>query len=303
MERHIDDRTDRTDNRTDHHSDNHIESQHLDHHRGDGHGESSEERTAAAAAALSTQWGLILPSGFSSVADEAAAADPRTPRSGAPYGQPVPAPLRVRARLSARRVLLRRSVLAGVAAIAALVVSYHFGGLLGSGRFQALHEFLALGGAVVFLVTAVSAVRAGTNDALGLIRVPGRLGDARAGTFRLVCLLAGYIVVVLCALALVHVPVQHLLLGGVLTGVILGIAAQQVLANLFAGIMLLFARPFTIGDELTVRSGALGGPIIGRVTGMTLTYVTVVTPAGPVLIPNSSVLAAAIGPAKEWMAG
>ncbi len=133
--------------------------------------------------------------------------------------------------------------------------------------------------------------------------MPGRLGDARAGTFRLICLLSGYVVVVLCALALVHVPVQHLLLGGVLTGVILGIAAQQVLANLFAGITLLFARPFSLGEELTVRSGALGGPIIGRVTGMTLTYVTVVTPAGPVLIPNSSVLAAAIGPAKEWLAG
>jgi small-conductance mechanosensitive channel len=210
----------------------------------------------------------------------------------------------LRLRVSLRRVLLRRAVLATVVAVAALIVSYHYGGLLGTGRFQELlHRFLAIGGAAVFLVSAVSAVRSGTNDVLGLVRVPGRLGDARAGTFRLICLLSGYVVVVLCALALVHVPVQHLLLGGVLTGVILGIAAQQVLANLFAGIMLLFARPFTVGDELTVRSGALGGPVIGRVAGMTLTYVTVVTPAGPVLLPNSAVLAAAVGPATEWLAG
>jgi small-conductance mechanosensitive channel len=208
----------------------------------------------------------------------------------------------IRAGLSVRRLLMRRAVLAGAVAIAALVVSYHYGGLLGAGiRYQHLHELLAVGGAVVFLVSAVSAVRSGTNDVIGLVRVPGRLGDARAGTFRVICLLAGYIIVILCALSLVHVPVEHLLLGGVLTGVILGIAAQQVLANLFAGITLLFARPFTIGDELTVRSGALGGPVVGRVTGMTLTYVTVVTKAGPVLLPNSAVLAAAVGPARDWV--
>ena len=185
-------------------------------------------------------------------------------------------------------------------AIAALIVSYHYGGLLGSGKHQELHQFLAIGSAILFLATAVSAVRSATDDVVGLVHVPGRLNDARASTLRLVCLLTGYIVVILCALALVHVPVEHLLLGGVLTGVILGIAAQQVLANVFAGIMLLFARPFTIGDELTVRSGALGGPVIGRVTGMTLTYVTVVTGAGPVLLPNSAVLAAAVGPATAW---
>ena len=209
--------------------------------------------------------------------------------------------LPVRARRGVRRVVVRRATLAGVVAVAALVVSYHYGGLLGSGRYQALHEVVAVSGAVVFLVSAVVAVRSGTNDVIGLVRVPGRLGDARAGTFRLICLLFGYIVVVLCALSLLHVPVAHLLLGGVLTGVILGIAAQQVLANLFAGVMLLFARPFAIGDELTVRSGALGGPIIGRVTGMTLTYVRILTKAGPVLLPNSAVLAAAVGPATDWL--
>jgi small-conductance mechanosensitive channel len=241
-------------------------------------------------------------------ANTTGAADPRIPPSRMPRlfraagsGPTRRPPLHLR--ISVRRLLLRRAVLGTAIALAALIVSYHYGGLLGTGRFQELHRFLAIGGAAVFLVSAVSAVRSGTNDVVGLVRVPGRLGDARAGTFRLICLLAGYVVVVLCALALVHVPVQHLLLGGVLTGVILGIAAQQVLANLFAGITLLFARPFIVGDELTVRSGALGGPVIGRVAGMTLTYVTVVTPAGPVLLPNSAVLAAAVGPATEWLAG
>ena len=210
------------------------------------------------------------------------------------------ATLRTRARRGTARLLLRRGAFATVIALAALVVSYHYGGFLGTGKHQSLHETLAISGAVIFLLSAVMAVRSATNDVLALVHAPGRLSDARASTLRLLCLLSGYILVVLGALSLLHVPVERLLLGGVLTGVIVGIAAQQVLGNVFAGIMLLFAKPFTIGDELTIRSGALGGPIIGRVSGMTLTYVTVRTAAGPVLLPNSAVLAAAVGPAAQW---
>lgn len=208
--------------------------------------------------------------------------------------------LRTRAGRSLRQVLLRRGAFASAIAVAALVVSYHYGGLLGAGQHQALHRLLAVAGAVVFLVSAVIAVRCATNDILGLVHVPGRLSDARASTLRILCLLLGYILVIFGALSLLRVPVGHLLLGGVLTGVILGIAAQQVLGNVFAGITILFARPFTVGDELRIRSGALGGPVVGRVSGMTLTYVTVSTAAGPVLLPNSAVLAAAVGPAAQW---
>lgn len=209
--------------------------------------------------------------------------------------------LRTRASRSLRQVLLRRGAFATAIALVALVVSYHYGGLLGAGQHHVLHHLLAAAGALVFLGAAVIAVRCATNDILGLVHVPGRLSDARASTFRILCLLCGYILVVLGGLSLLRVPVGHLLLGGVLTGVILGIAAQQVLANVFAGITILFAKPFAVGDELRIRSGALGGPIVGRVSGMTLTYVTVSTIAGPVLLPNSAVLAAAVGPAAEWL--
>jgi small-conductance mechanosensitive channel len=209
--------------------------------------------------------------------------------------------LHIRAGRRLRQVILRRGAFATAIAIAALVVSYHYGGLLGAAGHHTLDHLLAVAGAVVFLVSAVIAVRCATNDILGLVQIPGRLSDARASTFRILCLLFGYILVVFGALSLLRVPVGHLLLGGVLTGVILGIAAQQVLANVFAGIMILFAKPFQIGDDLRIRSGALGGPIVGRVSGMTLTYVTVSTIAGPVLLPNSAVLAAAVGPAAEWL--
>lgn len=225
----------------------------------------------------------------------------RAPILGATPHAEVP-DLATRAGRSLRQVLLRRGAFATAIAVAALIVSYHYGGLLGTGEaHHVLHHVLATAGGAVFVVSAVIAVRCATNDILGLVHVPGRLSDARASTFRILCLLCGYILVVLGGLSLLQVPVGHLLLGGVLTGVILGIAAQQVLGNVFAGIMILFARPFAVGDELRIRSGALGGPIVGRVSGMTLTYVTVSTIAGPVLVPNSAVLAAAVGPAAEWL--
>jgi small-conductance mechanosensitive channel len=95
------------------------------------------------------------------------------------------------------------------------------------------------------------------------------------------------------------VPVDHLLVGGVLTGVVVGIAAQQVLGNVFAGAVLLLARPFGVGDHIRVRSGALGGQFDGVVTGMNLTYVTLRTDEGPLHVPNSGMLAAAVGPWKR----
>lgn len=215
-----------------------------------------------------------------------------------PLAPPPPDPgVREEETRRARHILLRRGVIASAVALVGLIVSNHYGGLLGSTQHRRVDLALAFAGAIVFLVFAISAVRATTNDVLR--RVPKRLGDARTASLRLVCLLAGYVLVILGALSLLRVPVTHLLLGGVLTGVILGIAAQQVLANTFAGLMLLFTRPFAVGDMVTIRSGALGGRVTGTVTGMTLTYVSMGTDTGVVLLPNNAVLAAAIGP-PEW---
>jgi hypothetical protein len=111
--------------------------------------------------------------------------------------------------------------------------------------------------------------------------------------------LFGCAIALLTALGLLQVPIGHLLLGGALTGVIVGIAAQQSLGNVFAGVVLLLARPFNVGDRIRMRAGALSGELIGTVTGMGLTYVTVVTEDGPLSIPNSGVLAAVIGPAPR----
>jgi small-conductance mechanosensitive channel len=120
------------------------------------------------------------------------------------------------------------------------------------------------------------------------------IGQAHAGVVRyallLICLF-GFLVI---ALRLVRVPIGNLVVGGAVTGVLLGIAAQQSLANLFAGLVLLFARPFRVGDYVRFRSGALSGQIEGTVTDVSLTYVRLETGDGPTLLPNSQALAAAV---------
>jgi small-conductance mechanosensitive channel len=97
-------------------------------------------------------------------------------------------------------------------------------------------------------------------------------------------------------LALVAVPVEQLLVSGAITGVILGIAAQQSLSNVFAGLTLLFSRPFAVGEYITLRNGGLGGQFDGEVAAIGLTFTTLHTEEGPINLPNSAVLAAATGP-------
>jgi small-conductance mechanosensitive channel len=123
-----------------------------------------------------------------------------------------------------------------------------------------------------------------------------RGGRGAASSIRVIATMVGYLMSVLLALDLTDYPLGHLLLGGAIVGVILGIAAQQSLGNVFAGLVLLAARPFTVGNYIRVRSGALGGEFYGTVLSLSLTYVTIATSDGVLKVPNSSVMASAVGP-------
>lgn len=120
------------------------------------------------------------------------------------------------------------------------------------------------------------------------------IGQAHAGIVRYVLVLAGVFTILTFTLAIGGVSPRQLLVGGAVTGVLLGIAAQQSLANLFAGLVLLFASPFRVGDHVRFRAGALSGEIEGVVTDLSLTYVRLETAEGRVLLPNAQALAAAV---------
>lgn len=120
-----------------------------------------------------------------------------------------------------------------------------------------------------------------------------RSGPAAGAVVRLVVTGLGYVLVFVAVLAIFGVSLQHLLIGAGLAGVVLGIAAQQSLANVFASLVLLFARPFDVGDRIQIRSGSIGVLEV-RVLGIGLTYVTVRSEDGVLKVPNSVLLASGI---------
>jgi len=123
-----------------------------------------------------------------------------------------------------------------------------------------------------------------------------RLGHARPSVLALLTAVLGYAITALITLQLLAIPIGQLLLGGAVTGIIIGIAAQQSLDNLAAGLVLLLARPYNVGDTITVHSGALGGPHTGTILNSGLTYTQLHTTSGLLQLPNAGLLAAAINP-------
>jgi len=148
--------------------------------------------------------------------------------------------------------------------------------------------------AIVFCALAIVAVL-GISAKTRAFFEP-RVGSAHAAVIRYALLLAGLVVTLIITLQLLGVPVGQLVVGTALTSVLLGIAAQQSLSNIFAGMVLLLSRPFRVGDPIQLRAGALGGQLEGVVTEIGITYIRLDTGETIMSVPNSQVLAAAVGP-------
>jgi hypothetical protein len=155
-------------------------------------------------------------------------------------------------------------------------------------------ELVAAGCAVAFFVFGFSATLSLSGRARDLL-LP-RIGNAHATMVRLLIVLVGGLTTLMLTLQLLNLPVGQLVLGGALTGVLVGIAAQQTLANLFAGIILLLSKPFAVGDDVRLWSGPLGGEFDGTVLEIGLTYVRLEASNGEYRLPNAQVLSSAVGP-------
>jgi mechanosensitive ion channel-like protein len=160
---------------------------------------------------------------------------------------------------------------------------------------QSGNRILEYGTAVAFFLLGGAATIGLGNKARDMLQPS--VGSAHAGIVRFAVVLAGGLATIIITLQLLSIAVTQLVVGGALTGVLVGIAAQQSLANVFAGIVLLLARPFQVGDTVGIRSGALSGLIEGTVSEVSVTYVRLETENGPIHLPNAQVLAAAVGPA------
>ena len=92
---------------------------------------------------------------------------------------------------------------------------------------------------------------------------------------------------------------ETLAVGGAITAVVLGLAAQQTLGNLIAGTVLISARPFKVGDRVRLQAGGLAGQIEGVVDSLGLLYTTLEQERDSIMVPNNVVLTAAIVPLRD----
>jgi len=199
-----------------------------------------------------------------------------------------------------RRARPWKSIIALVLAIASAIISH----LASPNRksnvlFSApdwTYRIVWAGTAVLFLIFGSVATVGLATQARQLLEP--RVGIAYSAVVRYAILIVGAFTTLLLTLVLFGVPVSQLVLGGALTTVFVSIAAQQALGNVFAGLVLMLARPFKVGDEIRLRAGSLGGggTLDGTVTDIGITYVRVDTSSGLISVPNSQALNAVVGP-------
>ncbi len=152
------------------------------------------------------------------------------------------------------------------------------------------NEIVALIGIIIFVIFSISFLNVFTDTIRKLIAAH-RLGTGRAASIQFILRVFGYIIILVSTLELLGISVGHLLLGSAVLGIIIGVAAQQALANFFASFILILSRPFTIGEHITLKSGALGGEYIGTVIDMGLTHTRLRLESGEIVyLPNATLL-------------
>jgi small conductance mechanosensitive channel len=126
-----------------------------------------------------------------------------------------------------------------------------------------------------------------------------RMNPGTAGTVGFVVRLATVVTATVLALRVAGITPRTLALGGALTAVVVGLAAQQTLGNLFAGTVLLGARPFRVGDRVRMQGGGLAGTVEGVVSSLGLLYTTLASGDDSIMVPNSIVISVAVVPLRE----
>jgi small-conductance mechanosensitive channel len=156
----------------------------------------------------------------------------------------------------------------------------------------------------VRIATVVALVILGWAFARDIGRAVGpilfrRLDPGTAGTLGFLIRLFTIMVAVLVALRIAGLKPETLAVGGAVTAVLFGLAAQQTIGNLVAGTVLLSARPFRVGDRIRLHSGATAGAIEGTVASLGLLYTILRRGEEPIMVPNSVVLGSAVEPLRE----
>jgi len=156
----------------------------------------------------------------------------------------------------------------------------------------------------VRVVTVVALLSIGWSLARSFGRAVGpmmfrRMDPSTAGTVGFLIRLTTMVVALLVALRIAGLGPRELTVGGAATAVLIGLAAQQTIGNLFAGTVLLSARPFRVGDRVRLQGGPLAGTMEGVVSSLGLLYTVLADGEDEIMVPNSVVLNVAVVPLRE----
>ena len=155
------------------------------------------------------------------------------------------------------------------------------------------HELAHYGLVVIGALIAVYAVRIFTEALGGALE--GYLGLGRAHSAATFVSVILYGVVLMLAITGAGFNLSGLLVGGALTGVIVGIAAQASLSNIIAGVVILFVRPYTVGLYVTVRANTFSGvEYSGQVREVGLFYTSLLCSGKEIRVPNSAMVTAVV---------
>lgn len=158
-------------------------------------------------------------------------------------------------------------------------------------------EWFRVGTVIVLILVGAAAVHWFSSSLSP--RLYRRLDPATAGTVGFVFRLLAMLTVVVVALRIAGVQASTLAVGGAFTAVLLGLAAQQTLGAIFAGVVLQTTRPFRVGERVRLVGGALAGSLEGTVTSLGLFYTTLSQGADRLQIPNNVLLMLAVVPLRE----
>ena len=170
-------------------------------------------------------------------------------------------------------------------------------------EFNSPEIILFEAGAIALVTYFVARAVHGATNAL----MARRGGTSRASAIRLFLNLLIVVGAVLALFKLAGVSLESIFLGSALAGIVLGLAAQTVLANVFAGLLIVIADPFRPGDRVSLVPPSYGAiapsyahemlypTYSGTVEDVGLIYTVLrADSGGTVRVPNSVVLGALV---------
>lgn len=153
------------------------------------------------------------------------------------------------------RVLLRNLLLSALLAVGLYVLFFEFNESFFQHRGFAHPIFLGLEAGAVLLVAYVVAqsLTSATSTILDRRGISSRSHAARLFLNILVAVAA-----MLVLFSLAGVSAESLFLGSAFAGIVLGLAAQTVLSNVFAGLLIVLADPYRPGDRVSFVTSSYG---------------------------------------------